>query len=69
MRPNEFLHRLAGIPLARRNDCGYEARYEYEDTSRMFGWGPEEGEGMCDYPDLCPLMRAGQCPLAGGETA
>jgi hypothetical protein len=60
-RCSDFLHELAGVPSPARNDCGYIGRYEYEDTSRMFGWGPEEGEGVCDYPDLCPMW--GRCPL------
>ena len=60
---SEFLHELMGIPMPLRNDCGYPARYECEDGSRMHGWGPEEGEGMCDYPNLCPIWE--RCPLEG----
>ncbi len=60
---SDFLHGLAGIPKPARNDCGYPGRYEYEDTSRMFGWGPEEGGGLCDYPQHCPARQA--CPLEG----
>jgi len=61
VKPSEFLRHLAGIPAPQKNDCGYHLRYEHEDTSRMFGWGPEEGEGLCDYPEHCPLR--GTCPL------
>jgi hypothetical protein len=61
--PHDSLMRaLAGIPAPARNDCGYPGRFEYEDTSRMFGWGVE-GEGMCDYPAGCPWYREGKCPL------
>lgn len=30
----------------------------------MHGWGPEEGEGPCDYPSArCPLLCEGRCPF------
>jgi len=62
---SDFLHELAGIPKPARNDCGYIGRYEYEDTSRMFGRGPEEGEGVCDYPECC--LNKETCPLKGRD--
>lgn len=52
-----LLRALFGRPRPARNDCGFAGRFEYEDTSRMFGWGPEEGEGPCDYPEYCPYLR------------
>lgn len=61
--PNDaFIRRLLGKPAPTRNDCGYPGRFEFEDTSRMFGWGVE-GEGMCDYPQSCPWYKEGKCPL------
>ena len=63
MSPDQFLRLLFGLPPPQRNDCGYEHRFEHEDTSRMLGRGPAEGEGLCDYPSYCPLWRAGRCPL------
>lgn len=62
--PDRFLRQLFGYPPPQRNDCGYARRFDYEDTSRMHGWGPEEGEGPCDYPEFCPHLREnGQCPF------
>lgn len=52
--PDEFLRNLFGYSKPGRNDCGYSGRYDLEDTSRMHGWGPAEGEGACDYPASCP---------------
>lgn len=61
---DEFLRRLFGYSKPDRNDCGYPRRFDFEDTSRMFGWGPEEGEGPCDYPSLrCEWLADGRCPF------
>lgn len=61
---DRFLRHLFGYPQPTRNDCGSPVRFELEDTSRMHGWGPEEGEGPCDYPSArCPLLREGRCPF------
>ena len=49
-----------------RNDCGYEGRFAYEDTSRALGYYPQ-GEGLCDYYHSCPLYKRGECPLVGRE--
>lgn len=64
MTPSEALWNLLGRRVPARNDCGFPGRYDLEDTSRMFGWGPEEGEGPCDYPAFCPFLRErGACPF------
>lgn len=58
------LWHLFGRPAPARNDCGSPVRYEHEDWSRSLGWGPEPGEGACDYPSpLCPLLVEGRCPF------
>ena len=45
------------------NACGHPRRFETEDVSRIFGWGPAPGVGLCDYPGYCELGLAGTCPL------
>jgi len=58
-----FVHAVGGqVGDEGRNDCGYEERFKYEDTSRIFGWSIE-GEGMCDYPGYCPRFQEGKCPF------
>ena len=61
----DMLRELFGTSAPSRNDCGFEGRYDLEDTSRMGGWGPAEGEGLCDYPEYCPLKDT--CPLLAQE--
>lgn len=59
-----FAHAMGGKDGTEgRNDCGYEGRFKFEDTARIFGWIAPEGEGMCDYPGWCPLYKEGKCPL------
>ncbi len=70
LSPSDALRQLFGYSRPARNDCGYPDRYDFEDTSRMHGWGPEEGEGPCDYPNSrCTWLVEGRCPfytVAGG---
>jgi len=61
----DILRNLFSVPTPTRNDCGYEGRYDLEDTTRMCGQGPAEGEGPCDYPECCPLKNV--CPLLAHE--
>lgn len=61
---DDFLRHLFGYSRPRRNDCGCPRRPDFEDTSRMHGWGPEEGEGPCDYPSFrCEWLADGRCPF------
>lgn len=57
-----FMRSLLGKSIPTRNDCGYPSRFEYEDNCRLGGWG-EEGVGLCDYPQSCPVYKEGKCPL------
>lgn len=60
---DQFLRILEGKPKPTRNDCNYPERFEHEDNARMHGWGQQEGEGICDYPDGCSQYKDGLCPL------
>ena len=62
MNIDSLLRIFESKELPARNDCGFPGRYDFEDTSRMHGWGVE-GEGKCDYPEYCPLHQEGICPL------
>lgn len=59
-----LLRALLNKEAPSRNDCGYPGRFEFEDSARLSGW-KEEGAGLCDYPERCPVYE--ECPFMRKE--